>query len=58
MAKRIIIINLNNMYSTLIDNKLLELLTGKDLQGNKIDKPFEERWKEYVELLRQFETNY
>jgi len=46
------------MYSTLIDNKLLELLTGKDLQGNKIDKPFEEGWKEYVELLRQFETNY
>lgn len=49
--------NNKNMLSKMIENKLYEALTGKDLRGNKIDKTFEELWKEYMELLRQFEPN-
>jgi len=45
------------MLSKMIENKLYEALTGKDLRGKKIDKTFEELWKEYMELLRQFEPN-
>lgn len=45
------------MINAYIENKLVEALTGKDLRGNKIDKPFEVRWREYLELMRKFETN-
>lgn len=45
------------MINATIEQKFVEALTGKDIQGKKIEKSFSQRWEEYINVLRKFETN-
>jgi len=45
------------MIGQMIEQKFIEALTGKDIQGKKIEKSFSQRWEEYINLMRKFETN-
>lgn len=45
------------MYSSIIEMKLAEALTGKDLQGKEIKKDFSNRWEEYINILRKFDKS-
>lgn len=35
-----------------LENEFLETITGKDLQGNVIEKSFEDSWEDYINYLR------
>ena len=47
--KDFLIENTSPYEQTMREQKLLDTLCGKDLSGNKIDEPFEERLENYLQ---------
>ena len=48
-------INFKFVISKMLEQKLIDILAGKDLSGKKNEKTFEENFRAYVCWLRKFE---